>query len=88
MYGVGGNGKTGFIETLTALIGGYGTQAQFSTFLKQENQSIRNDIAALKGARFVAASESGEGARLDEAVIKEITGGGHYYRPVLTSRVF
>jgi putative DNA primase/helicase len=37
--------------------------------------STRNDLARLQGVRFVTAVESGDGHRLDESIIKSITGG-------------
>ena len=41
----------------------------------QENDKVRNDIARLRGARFVSAVEPDAGRRLDESVIKQLTGG-------------
>ena len=57
-------------------MGEYAQQADFSTFLVKRNQEgPRNDIARLKGARFVAATEAEGGARLSEVVVKQLTGG-------------
>ncbi len=48
---------------------------QISTLLKnKEFDSIRNDVARLKGARFVSAVESGINDHLDEVLIKQLTG--------------
>src|ERR1035438_4827060 len=44
-------------------------------FLDTTYDRIPNDLAALAGVRFVSATESKEGRRLDEAKIKQITGG-------------
>lgn len=75
LYGLGANGKSTFLETVEAMIGEYGQQADFSTFLVKKNQEgPRNDIARLKGARFVAATEAEGGARLSEVVVKQLTG--------------
>jgi putative DNA primase/helicase len=75
LYGVGANGKSTFIEILRLLTGEYAAQAEFSTFLKQDNATVRNDIARLAGARFVAAVEAEGGRPLAEAVVKQMTGG-------------
>ncbi len=42
---------------------------------KRHEGGIPNDVARLKGARFVSASEADEGRRLAEATIKTLTGG-------------
>ena len=48
----------------------------FSSLLVQRNAgNPRNDVAKLQGARLVKAAESGKEGALDEATIKEITGG-------------
>ncbi len=76
LYGSGANGKTTFLEILLKLLGTYATLTPFTSLLVQRNQaSPRNDIARLQGARLVKASESPENCALDEAVVKEITGG-------------
>jgi len=75
LHGVGANGKSTFVETVRALLGDYATQADFTTFLRREGESVRNDIARLAGARFVAAVEADAGKALAESVVKQLTGG-------------
>lgn len=74
-WGAGRNGKSTFIDTLHSLFGDYGQQAEFSAFLAKQNETVRNDLARMVGARFVGAAESGEGRRLAENLIKQATGG-------------
>ena len=45
------------------------------TLLAKRDASIPNDVARLKGVRFVSASEAEEGQRLAEAKVKDLTGG-------------
>jgi putative DNA primase/helicase len=47
----------------------------FSTFLSNSNKSIRNDLARLKGARFVCAVEAENGSKFSEVILKQVTGG-------------
>ena len=75
LYGGGRNGKSTFLEVLRFILGDYGKVASMGMFLDTEYSQIPNDLAALAGARFVSATESREGRRLDEAKIKQITGG-------------
>jgi putative DNA primase/helicase len=75
LYGTGANGKSTFLEVIRSLLGEYATAADFSTFLVQRNDSIRNDLARLAGARFVTAVEAERGGRLSESVVKQLTGG-------------
>jgi len=76
LYGVGGNGKSTFLEIVKGLLGDLAVTAAFDTFTRARgDRGPRNDLARLRGARVVTASESGEGRRLDEATVKEITGG-------------
>jgi putative DNA primase/helicase len=75
LYGTGANGKTTFVETVRKLLSDYAQQADFNSFLEKRSDGARNDLARLKGARFVAAVEAGEGRKLDETVIKQATGG-------------
>jgi putative DNA primase/helicase len=75
LYGRGANGKSTFLETVRALLGDYAQRTPTKTLLTKRSGSIPNDIARLRGARFVSASESEEGKRLNEPLIKELTGG-------------
>lgn len=75
LYGVGANGKTTFVEIVRALLGDYAQTADFGAFLAREQPGVRNDLARLVGARLVSAVEMSRGGRLDEAVVKQITGG-------------
>lgn len=75
LYGTGANGKSTFVETIRQLFGGYALQADFTTFLEKRNDGPRNDLARLRGARFVAAVEAAQGRQLAENVIKQLTGG-------------
>lgn len=75
LHGTGANGKSTFLETLRWVLGDYSQTADFSSFLASNGQPVRNDLAKLNGARFVTASESDGGKRLDETVIKQLTGG-------------
>ena len=74
-HGTGANGKSVFLATLRTLLGDYAKQASFDTFLIQHTAKVRNDLAALAGARVITASEAGEGSRLSMQVIKSWTGG-------------
>jgi putative DNA primase/helicase len=50
-------------------------QTPVSTIMTRGKGSINNDIARLRGARYVATTETEEGSRFNESEIKLITGG-------------
>lgn len=75
LYGGGQNGKSTFIEMIHAVLGDYATQGDAELLLERRDHGIPNDVARLHGARFVAVVESGEGRRLDEPLVKRLTGG-------------
>lgn len=74
-HGVGGNGKTVWVEVIKDVLGDYGATATADLFTSKPNEGISNDIARLAGVRFLSASETGEGKFLDEALVKGLTGG-------------
>ena len=75
LHGSGANGKSVFLETLRGLWGDYSEQSDPKTFQEKKQESISNDVAALKGARLVAATETESGGRLSETLVKQATGG-------------
>lgn len=75
LHGVGANGKSTLLEIARYILGDYAMRTPTETLLMKRDGGIPNDIARLKGARFVSASEAEEGRRLAESLIKEMTGG-------------
>ena len=75
LYGNGRNGKSTFLEIVRAILGEYATNIQpESIMVKNSNNSANTDIARLKGARLVTSVEPNEGMRLNEGLIKQLTG--------------
>ncbi len=75
LFGPGDNGKTTFVEVIYTVSGPYAMKTSCETLLAKPHGGIRNDIARLKGVRLVTASETPEGRRLDESLVKDLTGG-------------
>ena len=75
LHGFGANGKSVFIETISNLLGDYSMQTPVSTLMTKATGAINNDVARLKGARFVAATETQEHSKFNESELKQLTGG-------------
>lgn len=74
LYGLTQTGKSTFTESILNIFGGYGKKADSSTFLDTRTDTIRNDLARLKDARLVVSGELKKGAKIDNALIKALTG--------------
>lgn len=77
-FGNGSNGKSLFFNTVTSLLGDYSLNAQVDSVLtraKGSSGSASPDIARMNGARFVRTNEPNEGARFNEGLVKQMTGG-------------
>jgi putative DNA primase/helicase len=75
-YGTGRNGKSTFLDILSDTLGDYATNIQPETIMVKPNTSgPTGDIARLKGSRFVTSAEPNEGVRLNEGLLKQLTGG-------------
>lgn len=74
-------GKGLFTETLMAVLGHeLSAEVGFDTFTRDRSGDTQNfDLAPLKPARFVAASESQAYERFHEAKLKRLTGGNLIY---------
>ena len=75
IYGPGGNGKTVFLSTLSAIMGDYAATAAMETFTASKFDRHSTELAMLAGARLVTASETEEGRAWAEAKVKQMTGG-------------
>ena len=83
-YGLGANGKSTTARTVQAVLGDYATMAAPNLLVARRNEQHPTEIADLVGRRCVFSSELSNGARLDEAKVKQLTGGdrqkGRYMR--------
>jgi putative DNA primase/helicase len=75
VYGPGGNGKSVFLNVITGIMGDYATTAPMDTFTAAHGDRHSTDLAMLRGARLVTASETEDGRPWAEARIKQLTGG-------------
>jgi putative DNA primase/helicase len=74
-YGTGANGKSVFLKTIAALLAEYGQQVRTETLMVKKYAGVSNDIACLRGSRFLSAVETESDGRLAEATVKQLTGG-------------
>lgn len=76
LLGNGKNGKSVLLNVLHEVLGSYAMNIQPQTLaIKSGGQSANQDVARLKGARFVTTTEPNQGMKFDEGTIKQITGG-------------
>lgn len=77
-HGAGANGKSVLMDLMGRILGSYSTTARIETLVGRNRRSggdATPDLMPLIGARMVRASEPEEGERLNEAIIKAMTGG-------------
>jgi putative DNA primase/helicase len=75
-WGTGANGKSTLINMVLELMGkDYAIKASRDLFMARKQDNHPAQLARLFGKRLVVAVETQEGARLDEALVKELTGG-------------
>jgi putative DNA primase/helicase len=75
-HGDGANGKSTLNGAVHTALGDYATKTPVDTLMiKRSDGGINNDVARLAGARAVFATEVTEGKRLDESLVKDLTGG-------------
>ncbi|MGH1579065.1 DNA primase family protein [Planktotalea sp.] len=78
LYGSGANGKSVLVDLIAKMMGDYGATAKIESLTGRNRRGggdATPDLIPLVGARFVRASEPDQGERLQEGMIKELTGG-------------
>ena len=75
LHGDGGNGKGVFMNTTANILGDYHRTAPIETFTATKNEQHPTELAMLRGARMVTATETEDGRRWAESRIKTLTGG-------------
>jgi putative DNA primase/helicase len=74
--GDGNNGKSVLAETMMNVLGDYAAKANPELILDKKYQSQAfSEVARLKGKRLVFVSETKLGDKLNESMVKEMTGG-------------
>lgn len=77
IHGKGANGKSVLAEFIAWLLGEYALRIDTQMLMRQNrsSQAASPDIVNLAGRRLVYCSETTDGQRLDDARVKEMTGG-------------
>jgi putative DNA primase/helicase len=75
LYGLGANGKSTFLNAITAAAGDYHCTTPIETFTASTHDRHPTELAGLRGARLITATETEEGRRWAESRIKALTGG-------------
>lgn len=75
LHGTGANGKSVFIEVVKALLGSYAKSLTPDAIMEKKYPGIPVDIANLRGVRFAPTVEVGQGRRMAEVLVKQLTGG-------------
>jgi putative DNA primase/helicase len=76
LYGTGANGKSTMLEALRLVLGDYAQALPAETLMQKKSAGgASSELARMRGARMAAAVEADEGRRLDEGLVKRLTGG-------------
>lgn len=71
--GKSGTGKSQFLNIFTRVFGDFGATAASTAFRETRNESTY-ELHALRGRRFVTTSETSDTSKMDEELLKRLTG--------------
>lgn len=77
-YGTGANGKSILMDTMGRLFAGYSASIKIESLTGTKARSgaeATPDLIPMLGARYVRTSEPEQGQRLNEGLVKQLTGG-------------
>ena len=75
LHGTGANGKSVLLGTAAGVAGDYHVTASMEVFTESRTDRHPTELANLRGARLVTATETEDGRRWAESRIKALTGG-------------
>jgi putative DNA primase/helicase len=75
LWGTGSNGKSTLLNAILDALGDYGFQAPQGFLMVKRGEAHPTELTDLFGARFVSIAETQDGQRLDEGLVKMLTGG-------------
>jgi P4 family phage/plasmid primase-like protien len=78
MYiGIGQNGKSVLVELMKRVLGEYKADVPLSLLTQQRTRigGLAPELVALKGARYAVMQEPSKGDRINEGIMKQVTGG-------------
>lgn len=73
-HGDGQNGKGVFMRVITEIFGDYAQSVPRSTLMAKQNEGIPNDVARMMGKRLLSTTETSAGKKLDDELVKQLTG--------------
>lgn len=75
IWGMGGNGKSVFLNVVRGIMGDYAKVAAMDAFTASKWDKHTTDLADLVGSRLVTASETQSDRAWDEQRVKQLSGG-------------
>ena len=90
LHGSGMNGKTTFTEVIRRLLGDYAQRIEIEALMQTYSSGgvATPHVASMAGARFVLGSEIAENRKLNESLVKDLTGGDSMTARFLFSNPF
>ncbi|MBY0548746.1 MAG: hypothetical protein K2W95_15860 [Candidatus Obscuribacterales bacterium] len=74
LFGPGGNGKSAFVDVITHILKDYAVNTRTEMWLQTTTKDQEDNPARLYGKRVAAGAEIDNDARLNEHLIKKVTG--------------
>ncbi|MDB5310249.1 MAG: phage/plasmid primase, family [Gemmataceae bacterium] len=76
LWGSGANGKSTLLKVIRDVMGkDYSTKAPRGLFMARRHEQHSAELLTLRGTRLMVATETGQDGRLNEELIKDLTGG-------------
>lgn len=75
LIGGGRNGKSVLVNVVLSIMGSYAIQAETGLLLAKATEGHSTGLTDLKGVRLAVTVEPDEGRRLNESLVKALTGG-------------